>query len=74
LKAIPKIDFNNCFEDWKKHWQKYIVSRGEYFEGDEIDLEEQIKILKVINNFTLFFDHSSTSVLEVATFLANGWT
>jgi len=19
LKAIPKIDFNNCFEDWKKH-------------------------------------------------------
>jgi len=40
LKAIPKIDFNNCFEDWKKHWQKCIVSRGEYFEGDEIDLEE----------------------------------
>ncbi|KYM93361.1 hypothetical protein ALC53_00298 [Atta colombica] len=40
LKATPKIDFNNCFEDWKKHWQKCIVARGEYFEGDEIDLEE----------------------------------
>ena len=20
LKAIPEIDFNNCFEDWKKRW------------------------------------------------------
>lgn len=39
LKAIPKIDFNNCFEDWKKRWHKCIVSGGEYFEGDEIDLE-----------------------------------
>jgi len=40
LKAIPKIDFNNCFENWKKRWHKCIVSGGEYFEGDEIDLEE----------------------------------
>jgi len=40
LQAIPKIDFNNCFEDWKKRWQKCIVSRGEYFEDDEIDLEK----------------------------------
>jgi len=31
---------NNCFEDWKKHWHKCIVSGGEYFEGDEIDLKE----------------------------------
>lgn len=40
LKAIPEIDFNNCFEDWKKRWQKCILSEGDYFEGDEIDLEE----------------------------------
>lgn len=39
LKAIPEIDFNNCFEDWKKRWHKCIVSEGDYFEGDEIDLK-----------------------------------
>lgn len=40
LKAIPEIDFNNCFEDWKKRWRKCIVAGGDYFEGDDIDLEE----------------------------------
>lgn len=40
LKAIPEIDFFNCFEDWKIRWHKCIVSKGDYFEGDEIDLEE----------------------------------
>lgn len=40
LKAIPEIDFNNCFEDWRNRWHKCIVSGGEYFEGDEIYLEE----------------------------------
>jgi transposase len=39
LKTIPEIDFNNCFEDWKKRWHRCIVSEGDYFEGDEIDLE-----------------------------------
>ncbi|XP_011263146.2 uncharacterized protein LOC105255530 [Camponotus floridanus] len=40
LKAIPEGDFNSCFEDWKIRWHKCIVSGGDYFEGDEIDLEE----------------------------------
>ena len=40
LKAIPEIDFNNCFEDWKKRWRKCIGAGGEYFEGDEVDLAE----------------------------------
>ena len=34
------FDFNNCFENWKKRWHKCIVSDGDYFEGDEIDLEK----------------------------------
>ena len=38
--AIPEIDFNKCFKDWKKRRHKCIVSDGYYFEGDEIDLEE----------------------------------
>jgi len=40
LMAIPESGFMACFEDWKKRWHKCIVSEGDYFEGDEIDLEE----------------------------------
>ena len=40
LKAIPKINFEKCFEDWKKRWQKCIIFNGEYFEGDNINVDE----------------------------------
>ena len=40
LKAIPEIEFNKCFDDWKKRWHKCIISEGDYFEGDEIDLDK----------------------------------
>ena len=40
LKAIPEIEFNKCFDDWKKSWHKCIISGGDYFEGDEIDLDK----------------------------------
>ena len=36
LVAIPKNAFQNCFEDWKKCWRKYIISEGDYFEEDKI--------------------------------------
>ena len=29
LKAIPEIEFNKCFDDWKKRWHKWIVSGGD---------------------------------------------
>ena len=40
LKAIPEIEFNKCFDDWKKRWHKYIISGADYFEGDEIYLDK----------------------------------
>ncbi|KYN15202.1 hypothetical protein ALC57_12577 [Trachymyrmex cornetzi] len=40
LKAIPKSAFQKCFDDWKKRWHKCIVSEGDYFEGDNINLDE----------------------------------
>ncbi|CAH2103738.1 unnamed protein product [Euphydryas editha] len=40
LKAIPKKDYSDCFEDWKNLWEKCVLSDGDYFEGDEINLEE----------------------------------
>ena len=60
LMAIPERDYLACFEDWKIRWHKCISSRGDYFEGDEIYLQEQIKIFHFTNKFTLLFAHSST--------------
>lgn len=33
LKAIPKTDFQECFEKWKGRWQRVLQSNGDYFEG-----------------------------------------
>lgn len=40
LNAIPKIEFQKCFGDWKKRWHKCIISNGDYFEGDNIHVDE----------------------------------
>ena len=40
LKAIPKIEFEKCFEDWKKRWHKCIISNVDYFGGDNINVDE----------------------------------
>ena len=34
LKAITLQEFQNCFEQWKKRWDKCIDSQGDYFDGD----------------------------------------
>ena len=52
--AIPEKDYLACFEDWKIRWYKCISSRGDYFEGDKIDLQEEIKIFHFTNKFTYF--------------------
>lgn len=40
LRSIPEEAFNRCFDNWKRRWQKCIMSGGDYFEGDEIDLDD----------------------------------
>ncbi|KAG5344749.1 MOS1T transposase, partial [Acromyrmex heyeri] len=40
LNKITKNDFLKSFEDWKKRWHKYIISDGDYFEGDKIHIHE----------------------------------
>ena len=40
LKAIPKIECEKCFEDWKKRWHKCIISNGDYFKCDNINVDE----------------------------------
>jgi hypothetical protein len=34
LKSIALQEFQNCFEQWTKRWDKCTDSQGEYFEGD----------------------------------------
>ncbi|UYV79086.1 hypothetical protein LAZ67_17001076 [Cordylochernes scorpioides] len=36
LKKILKNDFLKCLEDWTNRWHKYIISHGDYLEGDKI--------------------------------------
>ena len=31
LKAIPKSEFQDCFEKWKHHWNRVIQLSGDYF-------------------------------------------
>ena len=40
LKTISKIEFEKCFEDCKKRWHKCIISNGDYFEGEKINVDE----------------------------------
>ena len=59
LKAIPNIEFEKCFEDWKKRWHKCIISNGDYFKGDNINVDEQINIFFKKRKFPLFSEHTS---------------
>ena len=38
LKGLREAEFQECFQQWKQRWDKCIVSNGEYFEGDHIDV------------------------------------
>ena len=37
LRAVPQNTFQDTFQNWKKHWERCIMSGGEYFEGDKFD-------------------------------------
>ena len=34
LRATTESAFQEAFQKWKKHWERFIASRGDYFEGD----------------------------------------
>ena len=40
LKDIPISAYQKCFEDWKKRWYQCIISEGDYFKGDNIEIHE----------------------------------
>lgn len=40
LKVIPKNAYQKCYEDWKKRWDKCIISKENYFEEDKTNIGE----------------------------------
>jgi len=34
LRAITVSAFQEAFQQWKERWERFIASRGDYFEGD----------------------------------------
>jgi hypothetical protein len=40
LKGLKEDDFQGCFNQWKRMWDKCIASEGEYFEGDKNDVPD----------------------------------
>jgi transposase len=40
LKAIPRNQFQNCFEGWTRCRHRFIASQGEYSEGDHGGIQQ----------------------------------
>jgi transposase len=40
LKGLKKDDFQGCFNQWIRRWDKCIASEGEYFEEDKNDVPD----------------------------------
>jgi len=38
LKAIQVSEFQHCYEDWKQRLRRCVVSQGNYFERDRVNL------------------------------------
>jgi hypothetical protein len=37
LFAIPKEPFQKAFQSWQKCWERCVASKGNYFEGDNLE-------------------------------------
>jgi len=36
LNTLTENDFQYCYEQWKKRWNRCVSSQGSYFEGDHM--------------------------------------
>jgi len=59
LMDIPKIECHKCFENCIKRWHKCVAVDGNYFEGDNINFEEQTCIFNFVSEFRELFDQGS---------------
>ncbi|GFX01074.1 putative transposase [Trichonephila clavipes] len=64
LKAIPISEFHQCYEDWKKRFQRCVASEGSYFEGDNVEFNREEgggKEAELLNAVPLCLDQQSFS-------------
>lgn len=67
LKFIPNIKFEKCFEDWKKPWHNCTKSDGDYFEGNNINVDKNYSYLNTPRTyFFLSLMHPSLSVYYIS--------
>jgi hypothetical protein len=38
LKGIPAEAFQHCYEQWKQRLRRCVAAKGNYFEGENLDL------------------------------------
>jgi len=55
LKAISKTVFQSCFEEWKKALAKSVISNENYFEGNNIFVNEEINFFILKTKFLVIF-------------------
>ncbi|UYV80907.1 hypothetical protein LAZ67_19002149 [Cordylochernes scorpioides] len=60
MKAILKTDYQRCFADWKKKWLKSIAANGDYFEGDNFNLD-----LELEQKAPIYFHQDNQSCLNI---------
>jgi len=41
LKSIPAEAFQHCYEQWKQRLRLCVAVQGNYFEGDNLDLQKE---------------------------------
>jgi hypothetical protein len=41
LKSIPAEVFQHCYEQWKQRLRRCVAAQGNYFEGDNLDLQKE---------------------------------
>jgi hypothetical protein len=34
LCMLREQDFKHTFQQWQRHWDRYVAAQGDYFEGD----------------------------------------
>jgi hypothetical protein len=40
VKTLIEADIKSCYDAWKIPWAKCVASKGRYFEGGNVDLDE----------------------------------
>jgi len=58
LKGIPSEALHHCYEQCKQRLRRCVAAQGNYSEGDNLDLQIQIKFIVKRKSVSLLFCHT----------------